>query len=258
MAIKNLAVALAFALPAIARPADFTPQIAHIVGGVPANEGDFPYIVSLQRISGGSHFCGGSLLNENTVLSAAHCASGQNPTTIQIRAGSLDRTTGGVVAKIASIKIHPNFSSSTLDSDVSIWKLATPIPANGTIGFATLPVAGSDPTPGELTTTAGWGTTSSGGGSLPTKLLKVDVPIVARTECRANYTDIGPVTETMICASFPEGGKDSCQGDSGGPIVDQAKTLIGTVSWGQGCALPGKPGVYGRVSALLDFINANL
>jgi len=258
MAIKDLVVALAIAIPAVALPTEFTPQVGHIVGGVPANVGDFPYIVSLQRTSGGSHFCGGSLLNANTVLTAGHCGVNQNAASLQIRVGSLDRTTGGVVSKVSKIIVHPKFSSSTLDSDVSIFKLVTPIPANGTIGYATLPVAGSDPVAGELTTTAGWGTTSSGGGTLPTKLLKVDVPIVSRAECTTDYTGFQPVTDTMICAAFPEGGKDSCQGDSGGPIVDQAKILIGTVSWGQGCALAGKPGVYGRVSVLLDFINANL
>lgn len=62
----------------------------------------------------------------------------------------------------------------------------------------------------------------------------------------------------MFCAGLTAGGKDSCQGDSGGPIVDSSKVLIGTVSWGNGCAQAGQPGVYARVGSLLSYINANL
>jgi trypsin len=62
----------------------------------------------------------------------------------------------------------------------------------------------------------------------------------------------------MFCAGLKEGGKDSCQGDSGGPIVDEDNVLIGTVSWGEGCAAAGKPGVYARVASLLDYINKDL
>lgn len=102
------------------------------------------------------------------------------------------------------------------------------------------------------------GTLSSGGSSLPTQLQKVDVPIVSRTTCKSNYND-SEVTNNMICAGLTQGGKDSCQGDSGGPIVDTStRVLIGLVSWGEGCAAAGKPGVYTRVSTLLSFINANL
>jgi trypsin len=62
----------------------------------------------------------------------------------------------------------------------------------------------------------------------------------------------------MICAGLTEGGKDSCQGDSGGPIVDADNVLIGTVSWGEGCAAAGKPGVYAHVASLLDYITKDL
>ena len=105
------------------------------------------------------------------------------------------------------------------------------------------------------------GTTSSGGSSLPTALRKVDVPVVARSTCASQYKAIDPsysITNNMFCAGFSAGGKDSCQGDSGGPIVDSSKTLVGLVSWGEGCALPNAPGVYARVGTLLSFINSNL
>ncbi|KAJ4336320.1 hypothetical protein N0V87_005471 [Didymella glomerata] len=224
-----------------------------IVGGTTANAGDFPFIVSLQK--SGSHFCGGSLINANTVITAAHCTVGQTASSLTVRAGSLNRNSGGTLVRVSSIKVHPSFSSSTLTNDVAIWKLATSIPTSSTIGYASLAASGSDPASGSTSTVAGWGTTSAGGSS-PTTLRKVDVPIVSRATCRNNYS-VSEITDTMFCAGVTAGGKDSCQGDSGGPIVDSSKTLIGLVSWGDGCAEAGKPGVYARVGALRSFIDAN-
>ena len=153
--------------------------------------------------------------------------------------------------------MHPNFSSSTLNNDVAIWKLATAIPTSSAVSYATLPASGSDPTAGTTTSVAGWGTLSSQGSS-PTNLRKVDVPIVSRATCRNNYS-VSEITDTMICAGLTAGGKDSCQGDSGGPLINAStRQLVGIVSWGEGCAAAGKPGVYARVGALLPFITANL
>jgi trypsin len=83
------------------------------------------------------------------------------------------------------------------------------------------------------------------------------VPVVSRDTCRKQYST-GEITTNMWCAGVSAGGKDSCQGDSGGPIVDSSKTLIGTVSWGEGCALAGKSGVYARVGTLRSWIASNL
>lgn len=166
-----------------------------------------------------------------------------------------NRNSGGVTARVASVKIHPSFNSGTLNNDVAIWKLASSIATSSTVGYATLAASGSDPS-GTLTV-AGWGTTSSGGASLPTALRKVDVPVVSRSTCRSNYS-VSEITDNMFCAGFSAGGKDSCQGDSGGPIVSSSKQLVGIVSWGEGCAAANKPGVYARVGTLRSFIDANL
>ena len=92
---------------------------------------------------------------------------------------------------------------------------------------------------------------------MPKQLRKVTVPIVDRAECDKDY-GTGSITDNMFCAGFPNGGKDSCSGDSGGPIVDtKTGTLIGTVSFGQGCAEAGFPGVYARVGQYVDYINQN-
>ncbi|KAF2130696.1 trypsin-like protease-like protein 1 [Dothidotthia symphoricarpi CBS 119687] len=255
--IKSLIVALA--IPALctaaALPQEFPVDDGDsIVGGTAAAAGEFPFIVSLAR--SGSHFCGGTLINANTVLTAGHCAVGQTASSLTVRAGSLSRTSGGTVVRVSSIVVNPSFSSSTLDSDVALYRLATPIAASSTIAYATLAAAGSDPASGSSATVAGWGTLSSGGSTLPANLQKVTVPIVSRTTCRNNYS-VSEITTNMICAGVATGGKDSCQGDSGGPLVDASKTLIGVVSWGEGCAAAGKPGVYSRVGSLRSWIVAN-
>lgn len=84
------------------------------------------------------------------------------------------------------------------------------------------------------------------------------MPIVSRATCRNNYS-VSEITNNMVCAGLTSGGKDSCQGDSGGPLIDaSSRALVGVVSWGEGCAAAGKPGVYARVGSLRSFIDANL
>jgi len=226
-----------------------------IVGGEAASAGDFPFIVSLSQ--GGSHFCGGVLLNANTVVTAAHCSVGQSASSVKVRAGSLQRSSGGTQVSVRQILVNPSYVDSTTNNDVALWRLSTAIPTSSTIGYVTLPAAGSDPASGSSAITAGWGTTSEGASSLPAALRKVTVPVVSRATCRSAYSS-SRITDNMICAGLPAGGKDSCQGDSGGPIVDAStKALIGLVSWGDGCARANKYGVYTRVGNFVSWINAN-
>lgn len=263
MGIKSFATAALAATVAAAPaipPVDAGTSSINIVGGEAASAGDFPFIVSLQV--SGSHFCGGSLLNANTVVTAGHCGVAYAASRVSVRAGSLNRNSGGTVVKVSSIKTYSGFNQNTLDGDVSIIKLATAIPTSSTISYATLAAAGSDPAAGSTLTVAGWGTTSEGGSSLPTALRKVSVPVIARNTCASQYNALDPsyvISTNMFCAGLTQGGKDSCQGDSGGPIVDSSKTLVGLVSWGQGCAEPNAPGVYTRVGAspVRTFITSN-
>jgi trypsin len=255
--LSNVLVTLAMAMPAAmgaALPQDFTTQ--EIVGGTVAAAGEYPFIVSLQSTSG-SHFCGGTLVNGNTVVTAAHCSVGQSAGSVQIRAGTLTRNAGGTVARVSRIVVHPSYSASTYSNDVAVWKLSTTIPTSSTISYASLAASGSDPAAGSAASVAGWGTTSSGGSSLPVELRRVDVPIISRSACQSQY-GTSAITSTMVCAGLNTGGKDSCQGDSGGPLVNASKQLIGIVSWGNGCALANYAGVYARVGALRTWIDSQL
>ena len=104
----------------------------------------------------------------------------------------------------------------------------------------------------------GYGTLSSG-GSVSSKLMQVDVPIVSQSQCKQGYGS--SIHESMVCAGFRRGGKDSCQGDSGGPLVCEMNGryfLEGVVSWGHGCAAAGKYGVYARVRFLRQWIDSTM
>jgi len=229
---------------------------SRIVGGKPAKQGDYPYIVSLQE-DGFGHFCGGSLIADKYVLTAAHCV-GDGVDSVYV--GLLDQknTSSAENFKVVNIFVHPKNNSSTNDYDFAILELAQsssfkPVALNETeISFsAARPI---------LATTAGWGTTSSGSSSLPDVLRHVSVPLVTTADCNAKASYNGEITDSMICAGYKAGGKDSCQGDSGGPLVvtqaDGTTVLAGVVSWGEGCAWKDKYGVYGKVSHVTNWIKA--
>ncbi|KAH8808584.1 trypsin-like cysteine/serine peptidase domain-containing protein [Xylogone sp. PMI_703] len=240
----------------IPRTEDLVARAGEIVGGTAAQLGEFPYIVSLSQ--SGSHFCGGVLINARTVVTAAHCSVGTSPSSVRVRAGTLTWASGGTQVGVSSILVNPSYNSRLTDNDVAVWHLSSSLPQSSTIGYATLPAQGEDPAAGSTVTTAGWGVTSENSGSLPSRLNKVSVPVVSRASCRADY-GTSAITNNMFCAGLTQGGKDSCSGDSGGPIIDASSgVLVGLVSWGQGCAEAGFPGVYTRLGNYVDFINANL
>jgi len=206
--------------------------------------------------------CGGSILDETTILNAAHCVRGVNANNMQVVAGeySLSQDSGDEqIRSVARTAINANYNQNTYVNDISIIKLSTPLVFNAMVAPISLPAAGYDPPVGTIATVSGWGTTSSG-GSISDLLRKVDIPIISDEDCDAQNGAGSVDAASMICAALPEGGVDSCQGDSGGPLFTGTGTNAvqhGIVSWGYGCAVAGKPGVYTQVSNYIDWIAAN-
>ncbi|MET7638933.1 serine protease [Streptomyces sp. NPDC005438] len=216
-----------------------------IIGGEKASEGEFPWMV---RLSMG---CGGALYTEDIVLTAAHCVDGSGEdTSITVTAGVTDlESPDAVEVNSTEVLQAPGYNGE--GKDWALIKLAEPIDQ------PTLKIAESaDLNEGDLTV-AGWGADAEG-GQQQQHLLKVDVPFIDDAECKEAYPNL--IAEEELCAGVPEGGKDACQGDSGGPIFrkDEAGEFVqvGIVSWGEGCARPGKPGVYSEVSAFAADIKA--
>ncbi|KAL0172029.1 hypothetical protein M9458_032340, partial [Cirrhinus mrigala] len=149
----------------------------------------------------------------------------------------------------AKVIRHPSYDSYTLDSDVMVIKLSTPASLNQYVQPISLPSGCA--AAGTKCSVTGWGNTMS-----PTadsdKLQCLEIPILSDTDCSNSYP--GMITNTMFCAGYLEGGKDSCQGDSGGPVVCNGQ-LHGIVSWGYGCAEKNHPGVYAKVCTLSQWIN---
>jgi len=242
-----------------------------IVGGEIVRDNSIPFQTTLMRYSaiGGalSLSCGGSVLNDMTILNAAHCVSGSVAANYRIVAGEIDLSASSGNEQVMEIRRfipHENYGSLRSINDISLIELTTPLTFNANVQPITLPTAASgEPAVGTNLIVSGFGTTSSG-GQISNQLRKVKVPVVSDADCKDAYGQ-NAVTDHMICAGLPQGGVDSCQGDSGGPLFsfdvvngnDVPKEQIGIVSWGQGCALPGYPGVYTQVSYFLDWIQAN-
>ncbi len=245
----TLAIALLGALPALAF-ADLPER--KIVGGQPAAIVQAPWQVALVDTSHSSipqQFCGGSILDATHVVTAAHClASPSGWTADEIYAGTTLLSDPQQVAPVGEQRLHPGFSTDTLANDVAVLTLATPLTLDG-VSAQAVQLATQPPAAGAPLLVSGWGDASNGQGFYPNQLRAVTVHAVADTTCSAVY-GLALVTDLMLCAGEPEGGKDSCSGDSGGPLVDEGtNVLVGIVSFGYQCALAGYPGIYTEVAA---------
>ncbi len=237
-----------------------------IVGGENAEIKDTPWQVSIvagestSNLSG--HFCGGSLIKPNWVLTAAHCVNrGTMPDQIDIISGTDDLESGGKRSSVKQVIIHERYNANTNNNDIALLKLSKRVRVSSVrapIRLITAEEEKSKVKAGELVLISGWGYTKEN-GKVSSKLQRATVPVVDRVTCNAQGSYDGAITDNMLCAGHQEGGVDSCQGDSGGPLAvkvnNDVHALAGVVSWGEGCAREDKPGVYARVSKYVKWIN---
>ncbi|VVC99412.1 vitellin-degrading protease-like [Leptidea sinapis] len=222
-----------------------------IVGGDDIDITAVPYQVSL--LFRGRHTCGGAIIASDLVVTAAHCLIGSYPRDLQIRAGSSSSTSGGDVYQVGDFVYHANFTYSKMDCDVGLLWLSTPFVFTDRVAPIELFDQDEEIDDNDLTVVTGWGNIRESGGS-PRTLQMALIPKVNPNQCTYAYSPLYKITESMLCAGLPQGGKDACQGDSGGPLVHDDK-LAGIVSWGLGCARPKYPGVYAKVAALRNWID---
>uniref|UniRef100_I3JSL4 Acrosin n=1 Tax=Oreochromis niloticus TaxID=8128 RepID=I3JSL4_ORENI len=233
-----------------------------IVGGQVAPDGSWPWQVSLQ--TSGSHFCGGSLINSQWVLTAAHCFKTTDQSGLSVNLGrqTLQGSNPNAVSQtVTQIIIHPNYNSKTNDNDICLLRLESPVTFTSYISPVCLAASNSTFYSGVNSWVSGWGNTGEGVSlPFPQNLMEVEVPVVGNRQCNCD-NGVGTITDNMICAGLSAGGKDSCQGDSGGPmVIKQSGRWIqaGVVSFGNGCARPNFPGVYARVSQYQTWINSQI
>lgn len=254
-----------------------------IVGGKPAKPGAYPFQVRLyDSMNDDIGFCGGSIIDKQWVLTAAHCLLDTD--SVVVGFGDVDRTK---TTKIESEKIivHPDYVDGK-KADIALVKLSKPIPDAPSVPFADENATPSLLQPGARATVTGWGAiwdfqafnnamdVMAGRRTLserkllndeelqaPRMLHEVDIEVIDPQECKAVYDQLQvsafTIGDTEICATGPRGGKDSCFGDSGGPLVvpeGEGYVQVGIVSWGPQCGNPLFPGVYTRVASFSDWI----
>ncbi|NXE27876.1 TMPS5 protease, partial [Ardeotis kori] len=236
------------------------PGAVRVVGGVDVPPGRWPWQVSLYR--GSQHHCGGSVLAREWIVTAAHCvhsyrwlrASAWLVFAGVITHGAIKQEAGLPVEKIIS---HPLYNDNSLDYDIALLKLQAPLNFSDAIRAVCLPPSQQDLLPGTRCWVSGWGYTSPGQAQVSETLKEALVPLIGTKRCNGSCVYAGELTARMLCAGHLRGKIDACQGDSGGPLVCRDKStwrLVGIVSWGQGCAQPGRPGVYTNVAQLLPWI----
>ncbi|XP_037687358.1 transmembrane protease serine 11D-like [Choloepus didactylus] len=227
-----------------------------IIGGTDAGEGDWPWQVSLQRNN--VHICGGSLISNAWILTAAHCFRSSSDPHQWIVTFGISTITPTMRIRVRRIVIHENYDTTTRENDIALMQLDRTVTFTRNIHTVCLPVATQNIQPGSTAYVTGWGSQEYGGNTV-TDLEQVQVEIISNNVCNAPTSYNGAILPGMLCAGLPYGGADACQGDSGGPLVQEdSRRLwfqVGIVSWGFQCGLPNRPGVYTRVTTYRNWIN---
>jgi len=222
-----------------------------IVGGEETTIEAHPWQVEIRR--GGYLHCGGSLINENWVLTAAHCLYGFSGLDVVVGTSRMDYVGSGEVVPIYGQAIYPSYGRG--GADIALIKLAKSVSLDTDQQQAICLPEETDRFEGQTCVVSGWGAIYEDGP--PSEILKhAPVPIVTRDTCQRVF---GRIFNWHLCGGYTSGGIDACQGDSGGPLVCQGRDgywkQAGVVSSGIGCARRGKFGFYTNVAMYRDWID---
>ncbi|XP_032678014.1 trypsin-1-like [Odontomachus brunneus] len=232
---------------------------SRIVGGQTTSMNEFPWMARLSYLN--KFYCGGTLINDRYVITAAHCVKGFMWFMIKVTFGEHDRCIEkGAETRYVVRVMTGEFSFLNFDNDIALLRLNERVPLSDTIRPICLPSMLDNQYEGTKAIASGWGTLQED-GKPSCFLQEVEVPVMSLQACRNTSYSPRMISDNMLCAGYLEGKKDSCQGDSGGPLIaereDKKYELIGVVSWGNGCARPGYPGVYTRITRYMDWILNN-
>lgn len=233
---------LKFCLLAVLSIAFATAGNVKIIGGVDTDITEVPYQVALESGATGQ-YCGGVIISQNFILTAAHCLSGYDESDTTIRAGSSLREEGGQMVRAKNFTIHPKYDAPSFDHDYDAGIIELTSAIHFDENAQPIALAEDEVDAGNVVKISGWGVTSNMGDASK-QLQSVEVPVMERDEC-GQYFALN-VTARMICGYSV--GHNACNGDSGGPVVYN-KTVVGVVSWSkyQFCAEENSPGVYSNI-----------